>query len=159
MEEYYIADLYEAAFLMAYGAHFRRVCSYHKNNEGRGFSIISLEGVTIEMLDKLYDRNSSVNFAKFREQRIKIKRKIDKFAKTHPHTSLTSKEIYDIHKKLKQQYINLRAKYGNKPYAPKRVMNYENTEDFYSQETRPFSKVQSVTLGSGSGKGILKRVI
>lgn len=159
MEEYYIADLYEAAFLTAHGAYFRRVCSYHKNNEGRGFSIISLEGVTIEMLDKLYDRNSSVNFAKFREQRINIKRKIDKFAKTHSHTSLTSKEIYDTHKKLKQQYINLRAKHGNKSYAPKRVMNYENTEDFYSQETHPLSKVQNIALGNGPSKGIFKRVI
>jgi len=148
MEEYYIADLYEAAFLMAYGAHFRRVCSYHKNSEGRGFSIISLEGVTLEMLNKLYDRNSSVNFAKFREQRIRIKRKIDKFAKTHPHTSLTSKEIYDTHKKLKQQYINLRAKFGNKSYAPKRIMNYESTQDFYTPKTSSFPKIQDIALGN-----------
>lgn len=125
MELYYSADLYEAAFLLVLGAKFKNITEFHKNQIGRSFSIIALEDVTLDMLDKVYNKNSSVNFHKFREYRKKLKSRIDEYAKEHNYTSLTSEEVYKIHKNLKRQYKKWQDLYGSKSRSPKRIMQQE----------------------------------
>lgn len=145
MELYYCADLYEAAFLLVNGADFKKVEHFYKNNDGRSFSILSLEGVTYDMLERMYDPNTNVNFAKFRETRKKLKQKIDKFAKTIKRTQLSSKQIYDIHRELKKQLNKWKEMYRSA--GPKRVMQIDgefNTED---------NKVPSLSLETMGNTG------
>lgn len=154
MELYYCADLYEAAFLIVNGASFKKVEHYYKNNDGRGFSILSLEDVTYDMLERLYDPNSTVNFAKFREARKKLKQKIDKVSKTVQRTQLSSKQIYAIHKELKKQLNQWGEKY--KSTGPKRVMQSENGE--FESSTDKVPDVQANTLGSTGDPGIYSKI-
>lgn len=120
MELYLCADLYEAAFLLTQGAQFKRIKEYFKNHAGKSFSILELEGVTFEMLQKLHNQESLVNYLKFKNNRKKIKQKIDKYAQSHEHKEITSAEAYKIHRELDKQYIQLKEFY--KGTGPKRVM-------------------------------------
>lgn len=127
MELYLCADLYEAAFLLAHGAQFKRVKEYYKNHIGKSFSILELEGVTFEMLQWLHSPDSLVNYLKFKNSRQKIKQKIDKYAQTHERKEITSTQVYKIHKELDKQYTQMKE--FHKGAGPKRVMeqNEETT--------------------------------
>lgn len=136
MEIYLCADLYEAAFLLVQGARFGRIKEYYKNYAGKSFSILELEGVTFEMLQKLHNQNSEVNYHKFKEQRKRIKLKIEKYAKEHSHTEISSKEAYKIHKELEKQYTQMQQ--FEKGSGPKRIIS-ENNEEYKTNESNPLS--------------------
>lgn len=125
MEIYLCADLYEAAFLLTQGASFKRVKEYFKNHIGKSFSILELEGVTFEMLELLHNPNALVNYLKFKNNRKKVKQKIEKYAQTIKHKEITSQETYKIHKELEKQYTKMKEFY--KGTGPKRVIQ-ENEE-------------------------------
>jgi hypothetical protein len=133
MEIYLCADLYEAAFLLVLGARFGRIKEYYKNYAGKSFSILELEGVTFEMLQKLHDQNSTINYHKFKEQRKRIKLKIEKYAKGHKHKEISSKEAYKVHKELEKQYTQMQQ-YA-KGTGPKRVIIEDNGQDNQTIDT------------------------
>jgi hypothetical protein len=126
MEYYLCGDLYEGAFLMCCGARFNRVKEYYKNHKGKSFSILEFENVTLEMLEKLHNENSSVNYQKFKDSRKKLKLKIEKFAQGKDYTELSSKQVYSIHKELDKQYDLFKKLY--KSSVPKRVI-YDNSPE------------------------------
>lgn len=125
MEHYLCGDLYEGAFLLCCGARFNRVQEYYKNHRGKAFSILVYEDVTLEMLDKLHNPDASVNYQKFKENRKKLKTKIEKFAQGKAYTELSSKQVYKIHKELEKQYPLFKQLY--KGSAPKRII-YEDDQ-------------------------------
>lgn len=120
MDVYYSADLYDAAFLLVQGAQFKRVKEYYKNHSGKSFSVLELTGVTFEMLQRLYDGGSSVNYQKFKEKRQYIKQKVGKHAQKNTYTEINSTEIYKIHKELGKQFTQMKEFY--KGSGPKRVV-------------------------------------
>jgi hypothetical protein len=107
MDIYLSADLYEAAFLLVQGAQFKRIKEYYKNHAGKSFSILELEGVTFEMLQQVHNETATVNYQKFRERRKALKLKIDKYAKNHNYTEISSTDAYKMHKELEKQYTQM----------------------------------------------------
>jgi len=127
MEVYLSADLYEAAFLLSMGAQFRKVKEYYKNKLGKSFSVLELEGVTFDMLQKEHDDNALVNYHKFKEQRKRIKKKIEKYATEHKHKEITSTEAYKIHKELAKQFVQMQE-YSTGSGPRRIIIENENKE-------------------------------
>lgn len=140
MNVFLCADLYDAAFLLCLGAQFKRVKEYYKNHTGKSFSIMELEGVTYEMLLKLQNSESEVNFHKFKEKRKKLKDKLEKYAKTVDYTEITSKEIHKIHRELEKQITYM--KQSVRSFGPKRIIYDEK------DSTTSDTSVQTTPMGN-----------
>lgn len=112
--------------MIVLGAQFKKVKEYYRNHAGKSFSILELDGVTFDMLQKLNNQDSTINYSKLKSQRKRIKSKIDKYAKSHTHTEITSSEVYKIHKKLNRQYTTMKEFY--KGSGPKRIIEQDENE-------------------------------
>lgn len=120
------ADLYDAAFLLSYGAKFKRIESFYRNHQGKSFSVMSLTDVTWEMLELLQDKKATVEFQKLKMYRKRIKKKAEKYASENEYTEISSTEIYKIHQKLRKQLTEYKKEYSST--GPKRIMQEDNNE-------------------------------
>lgn len=134
MEKVFLcADLYDAAFLLSYGAKFKRIEAYYKNHRGKSFSVMSLTDVTWEMLQLLQDGKATVSFHKLKEYRKRVKEKAEKYAEEHAYTEITSREVYKIRQQLKKQYTEYEKLYSSP--GPKRVMIMEEQNEEHTSTT------------------------
>jgi len=124
---YLCADLYDAAFLLSYGAKFKRIEQYYKNHLGKSFSVMSLTDVTWDMLQLLHDNKALVEFQKLKKYRKKLKEKAEKYASTHEYTEINSREVYKIHRELRKQFAEYREQHASP--GPKRVMIEEEKNE------------------------------
>lgn len=121
-----VCDLYDGAFLLSLGAHFKHIVSYYRNMQGKAFSVMLLIDVTPHMLNALYDQESTVNFHKFRSFRKKLKEKAEEYAHGHAYGELNSSQIYQIRQRIKKYHTIVR-KIATQS-KPKRIMQFDDHE-------------------------------
>lgn len=118
-DEFVIADLYEAAFLISKGAKFCKVLSASRNSHHKVFSTFSLTDVTANMVKEMHDKDSVVNYYKFKFNRQRVKEKVQKYMEEHGFQNIDSKTIYKTHNDIRKAYKELmKSAYQ----GPKRVI-------------------------------------